>query len=238
MRHRLRPVRRTSRAGPVGVPHRPPAGARGRQVAPQSDEQGVECQSPSWSASVSSSHSCRTCRVAGRLRSPGLESTLVLYPVPARPSLAVGRFRPRAGEHARGSAGRAGHIPSGPGKEAIPVGFWGQSRQNHKHDAMIGSRNYPAGTCELLRHYSVPRRFILASFDRRRGHGVGKRRDRNLAYGCRTMVAPDSLPARTLGRRTPTGRWNGGTPSALRRHAHAHGGERRARAESTSTPSR
>ncbi len=74
-------------------------------------------------------------------------------PEPARPSLAVGLFGRSAGEHARGPALGADHIPLGPGREAVPVGFSGQSRPNPIHGFSIGRLDYFSATTGLLLSY-------------------------------------------------------------------------------------
>lgn len=78
-------------------------------------------------ASDQSTATSARCRLAPIV---GLESKLVSDPAPARPSLAVGLFGLRAGEHARGPAHSTDRIPLGPGIETVPVGFSGQSRPN------------------------------------------------------------------------------------------------------------
>lgn len=83
-----------------------------------------------------------------------LESTLVSDPAPARPSLAVGLFGRSAGEHAREPAQCADHIPLGPGREAVPVGFSGQSRPNPIHGSIVGRPDYFSATTGLLPSYS------------------------------------------------------------------------------------
>ena len=56
------------------------------------------------------------------LQSSVPESKLISHPAPARPSLAVGLFGVRAGEHARGAVDTA-HIPLGPGRRPSPPAF-------------------------------------------------------------------------------------------------------------------
>lgn len=92
---------------------------------------------------------------AGWLQSPVLGSTLDSDPAPARLSLATGLFGLRTGEHARGPADSADHIPPGPGIETIPVGFCGQSRPNLTHASTVRRVDYatitralPAGSTE------------------------------------------------------------------------------------------
>jgi hypothetical protein len=74
-------------------------------------------------------------------------------PAPARPSLAVSLFGRSAGEHARGPAQCADHIPLGPGREAVPAGFSGQSRPNPIHGSIVGRADYFSATTGLLLSY-------------------------------------------------------------------------------------
>src|SRR4051812_46410889 len=75
------------------------------------------------------------------LRSSVPESKLISHPAPARPSLAVGLFGVRAGEHARGATDTA-HIPLGPGSKTVPAGFSGQSRPNPIYGSSIEMLSY------------------------------------------------------------------------------------------------